>query len=309
MIWLVWRQHRAAYWTLLAATALSVAWIILKRADLADYLAAHGWPSATGKWVDGLGPYQFELQKVGLGLGFAPILLGVFLAAPLLAGDLESGTAKLIASQSASRIRWLCTKLGLSMLVVVLCTTALSIAFGWWFEPIKSSDSGTSWSDGFIFDNTGPVPVALALFTVAAGMAIGMILRRTLLSMVVTFVAAVIVQLLWGRARLHLGDVITLTTTGKDHPMVFPEIPHGAIEIDRWYATGSGGTRGLGTCINGAESIRAACRQKADISGWSIDYLPISQLHSMQWFGASILFVLTALITVFILLRGHKRVV
>ncbi|MEU0785744.1 ABC transporter [Streptomyces sp. NPDC006173] len=305
--WLIWRQHRAGFWTLIAATAATVAVLVLQRAEMMDHLTAHGWPGAApGKWIEGVHPIRFQL--VSYGLGFIPIVLGVFLGAPLLAGDLESGTAKLVASQSVTARRWLATKLGTAALVVVVCTTALSIAFGRWWGPVKQEPTVLGWSEGSAFDNTGPVPVALALFTVMSGVAIGMLLRRTLISMVVTFAVAVVVQVVWHFQRLALGHVVTITThqgIGPGSPR--PQLPEAALEIDQSLISNSGATYGWGTCAH--EISEKVCIQKYDLVGWSVDYLPISQMRSMQWFGASVLFALTAAVTALILIRGRKRIV
>ncbi|MDG9700858.1 ABC transporter [Streptomyces sp. DH37] len=309
--WLVWRQHRAAYWTLLAATVLSAAWIAYRRTGLVDHLTAGGWPhAASERWLEGIEPHAAAFQAVTLGLGFVPILLGVFLGAPLLAGDLENGTAKLVTSQSVSRVRWLATKLGITALVVVVCTAALSVAFGWWWEPVREEVTVLEWTSGAAFDNTGPVPVALALFTVVGGVTIGMLVRRTLLAMVVTFGFAVAVQLVWAHLRLDLGRVVTVTTDQGVGEDAFPDIPHAAYQIDQSYVTGSGETLGWSTCANEAsEKAHDACLKEADVVGWSVEYLPISQMGGMQWLGASVLFALTAAVAVFVFLWGRKRLV
>ncbi|MEV5783727.1 ABC transporter [Streptomyces sp. NPDC052287] len=306
MNWLIWRQHRAGFWTLLALTALSAAGLICQRTDLMNQLTTHGWPdSSPDKWLPAVHPQRFQL--VSYGLGFVPIVLGVFLGAPLLAGDLENGTAKLVASQSVTPSRWLATKLGISALVVIVCTAALSIAFGRWWGPVKYEPTVLGWSDGTAFDNTGPVPVALALFTVVGGVAIGMLLRRTLISMVVTFAFAVVVQVVWHFQRLNLGHVVTITTHKGIGPTTSPQLPEAALEIDTSMISGSGQTYGWGTCAH--EASEKVCAEKFDLVGWSVDYLPISQMSGMQWFGASILFIMTAAITVFIFIRGRKRIV
>ncbi|MFE5143768.1 ABC transporter [Streptomyces fagopyri] len=306
MNWLIWRQHRAGFWTLLVITAISVAWLIQQRTDLTNQLTTHGWPdSSPDKWLPAVHPQRFQL--VSYGFGFIPIVLGVFLGAPLLAGDLETGTAKLVASQSVTPSRWLATKLGISALVVIACTTALSIAFGRWWGPVKYEPTVLGWSEGTAFDNTGPVPVALALFTVVSGAAIGMLLRRTLISMVVTFAFAVVVQVVWHFQRLNLGHVVTITTHKGIGPTTSPQLPEAALEIDTSLISGSGQTYGWGTCAH--EASQKLCTQKFDLVGWSVDYLPISQMSSMQWFGSSIVFILTAAVAVFIFIRGRKRVV
>jgi hypothetical protein len=139
MTWLVWRQHRAAFWTMIAATVLCVAWMVYQRGQMMDFLSSYGFPA---KNLDNaekeFSPYIGAFNTVTTGLTAIPVMLGVLLGAPLLAGDLENGTAKLIAAQSVSRNRWLATKLALTGLVVTVTTVALSAVFAWWWSPIKS---------------------------------------------------------------------------------------------------------------------------------------------------------------------------
>ncbi|MGW0337780.1 ABC transporter permease [Streptomyces sp. NPDC003011] len=312
MTWLVWRQHRAAFWTILAATALSVAWIVYQRGQLVDFLDGYGYP---GKSLDEAGgrfqQYVDAFSFVSMGLQAIPILLGVFLGAPLIAGDLENGTAKLVAAQSVSRTRWLATKLALAGLVAVVSTGVLSAVFGWWWNPVKSEVRVMDWTSVAAFNTTGPVPVALSLFSVFGGVAIGVVLRRTLTAMVVTFGFTVVLQLVWGYFLLSLGNVVTVTTNkGVTGENVSPSLPQGAYEIDQSYLTGSGDLVGWGTCSGSqTEAARQVCLDKADVVGWSVDYLPMSQMNGMQWFGASILFALTAGVVAFLFFWGRKRLV
>jgi ABC-type transport system involved in multi-copper enzyme maturation permease subunit len=312
MTWLVWRQHRAAFWTILAATALSVAWIVYQRGQLADFLDGYGYP---GKSLDEAGSkfqqYNDAFSFVSMGLQAIPILLGVFLGAPLIAGDLENGTAKLVAAQSMSRTRWLATKLALAGLVVVVSTGVLSAVFGWWWNPVKSEVTVMDWTSGDAFNTTGPVPVALTLFSVFGGAAIGVVLRRTLPAMVVTFGFTVVLQLVWGYFLVSLGNVVTVTTNkGVTGENVSPSLPHGAYEIDQSYVTVSGDLVGWSTCSGSqTDAARQVCLDKADVVGWSVQYLPMSQMNAMQWFGASILFALTAGVVAFLFFWGRKRLV
>ncbi|GGX69792.1 ABC transporter [Streptomyces fructofermentans] len=311
VVWLTWRQHRAAYWTILAGAAFSVLWMTIQRADLIDFLTIHGWPGElSADWVQGAGTYSAMFNKVGLGLGFIPLVLGVFLGAPLLAGDLESGTAKLVTSQTVSPNKWLAAKLGISTVVVVVCMTAISLVFGWWWAPVKDENNILDWTAGAAFDNTGLVPVALTLFTVVGGVAIGMVLRRTLLAMVVTFVFGVVVQVVWAMNRLNLGQVVTRTTDKGVDGSSFPKVPSGSLQLDQSYVTGAGDTLGTSTCVHAAsKEARAVCLEKADIVGWSVDYLPMSQMSGMQWLGSSILLGMTAAVAGFIFIWTRKRLV
>ncbi|WP_405818920.1 ABC transporter permease subunit [Streptomyces sp. NBC_01390] len=310
MTWLVWRQHRAAFWTVLAAAALSVAWMVYQRGRMTDFLDGYGYP---GKEISEAGgdfqQYIDAFSFVSTGLSAIPILLGVFLGAPLLAGDLENGTAKLIAAQSMSRNRWLATKLALAALVVVVSTGTLSAVFGWWWNPVKSEATVMDWTTTG-FDLTGPVPVALTLLSVIGGAAIGVVLRRTLMSMVVTFGFTVVLQLVWSYVRLSLGDIVTVTTNkGVLAENSYPVLPDNAFDLDQSYITSSGDLIGWSSCSDMGEKAQQACLTKEGVVGWSVDYLPISQMNAMQWFGASILFALTAGVVAFLFFWGRKRLV
>ncbi|MFI7498774.1 hypothetical protein ACIBVL_09670 [Streptomyces sp. NPDC049687] len=114
-------------------------------------------------------------------------------------------------------------------------------------------------------------------------------------------------MLVWRFQRLNLGEVVTITTDKGPSYEAGPKLPLGALEIDRSFVSGSGETFGYGVCVH-AKS-QAACLKRLDIVGWSVDYLPISQMSGMQWFGASILFALTAALTVFVFVRARKRII
>ncbi|MER6186447.1 ABC transporter [Streptomyces sp. NPDC001652] len=312
MTWLVWRQHRAAFWSILAVTALSVAWMVYQRGQMMDFLDGYGYPAKSlDEAGDRFQEYSRAFSPVSTGLQAVPILFGVFLGAPLLAGDLENGTAKLVAVQSMSRTRWLATKLALAGLVVVVSTGVLSAVFGWWWNPVKSESSVADWTSAEAFNTTGPVPVALTLVSVFGGVAIGVVLRRTLMAMVVTFGFTVAVQLVWAYSIESLGNAVTVTTNkGVMGDNVFPSLPRGAYEIDQSYLTGSGDLVGWSTCSGSqTDAARQACLDKADVVGWSVEYLPMSQMNGMQWFGASILFALTAVVVAFLFFWGRKRLV
>ncbi|WP_053849999.1 ABC transporter permease [Streptomyces sp. NRRL B-24085] len=313
MTWLVWRQHRAAFWTVIAATVLCVAWMVYQRAQMMDFLDAYGFPAKNLDDVERqFDPYIGAFDSVTTGLTAIPVMLGVLLGAPLLAGDLENGTAKLIAAQSVSRNRWLATKLALTGLAVTLATVTLSAVFAWWWNPIKLHYADIDWTTREFFNTTGPAPVALSLLSVFGGVLIGVILRRTLAAMVVTLGFTVALQALWGYFKLSLGDIVTATSkpVSPGTLITFPPVPRTAHVLDTSYVSGSGKHFDLTTCTDtlSAEAT-AQCMKKADIVGASIDYIPISQMSSMQWLGASILLALTAGIVVFLFVWGRKRLV
>ncbi|WP_217144565.1 ABC transporter [Streptomyces sp. AC627_RSS907] len=306
--WLVWRQHRAAYWTLLIGGVVATAVIVYQRQGLVTYLEGYGYPGDLKEGWEHQAPTMALLRAVSVPLNYLPVLIGVFIGAPLLAADLENGTAKLVSTQSTSRVRWLTTKLGVTALIVGVSTAAVAAAFTWWWSPAKSSNFFLHWADKEVFDNSGPMLTALSLFTLFGGVAIGMLLRRMLLSMVVTMGFAVVVQVVWAYSRMSLANSVTITTRdGMQSPQ--PEMPDAAYEVDTSYLTSSGDLLGQSTCQSLSEKATEACAAKKSIVGWSVEYIPVSQMASMQWLGASILLALTAAVAAFIVLRGRKRVV
>jgi hypothetical protein len=139
------------------------------------------------------------------------------------------------------------------------------------------------------------------------------ILRRTLAAMVVTLGFTVALQAVWGYFKLSLGDIVTATSkpVSPGTPITFPSVPRTAHWLDTSYVSGSGKLFDVTTTCTPTlrEEVTAACMKKADIVGASTDYIPISQMSSMQWFGASILFALTAGVVAFLFSWGRKRLV
>lgn len=161
--WLVTRQHRAALLSLLAATVLGAIWIVYERGHMKDILDAAGWPGKE------LAQPTFDSDGVGLvltALGGLPLILAVFVGAPLVAGDQEQSTAQLVTTQSVSRMRWVATKFAWIYAAVLVPGVVLSALFTWWWKPYRSVFP-SQWSEGSIFDATGPVLPALCLFMTA----------------------------------------------------------------------------------------------------------------------------------------------
>src|SRR5215472_7781451 len=104
MTWSAWRQARAQIAvTLAAAGALAVVAVTVGRAD-----------STLRLWLSVL-------------IVVVPGVLGVFGGAPLVAGELESGTLRLAWTQDVSRVRWLALRLTVSGLTVMLVAGLMSL--------------------------------------------------------------------------------------------------------------------------------------------------------------------------------------
>ncbi|MEV8314114.1 ABC transporter permease subunit [Streptomyces sp. NPDC059900] len=299
LTWLVLRQHRTTTWIIAALVVFGAATIVYQRAQMADMLAGMGWP---GKDVSLTSPprsYTYLTQTIGA----LPVVLGVFIGAPLIAGDQEHGTAQLVTTQSVPRRRWLAAKLVWCLSLVLVSTAALAALFTWWWEPYRELLS-VDWLSGETFDSTGPVPTALALFLTTCGIAIGMLLRRVLPAMLATFFFAVFVQVAWGefRDRLATPRLATYPLNG-DAPAFLDH----TVETDRWVGSADGQLYGWGTCAEQTEKATNACIKEHGIVNNVVEYFGYDQMPGMQWTGAALLLGATAVLAVFVLWWASRR--
>jgi hypothetical protein len=228
MTWLTWRQFRAQAVT--AAVALAAFAILLAATgpSLASRFAGSGIIGCHG----GYGGGSCNLAAIGflnrlaastlypavyaLGLVViivAPVIIGIFWGAPLIARELETKTFALAWTQGITRTRWLTVKLALTGLAAMAVTEALSLMYAWWAEPIgQAINLGASTSiftggrfSALIFATRGITPLGYAAFAFALGAAAGALIRRTLPAMAVTlaiFAAVQIAMPLWIRPYL-----------------------------------------------------------------------------------------------------------
>lgn len=305
--WLVWRQHRALYLTLLILAAATLGVAAWQRSEVIDFLAGFGWPHLTSDaWRVDITPFHETFNYVAGPVGYIPILIGVFAGAPLLASDLETGHAKIIAAQSVTPTRWLSTKLLVTGLVVTVCTALLSFGFGWWSDPLIHIGE-LSWYQAEVFDNTGPVPVALSLLITFGGALIGAVMRRSVPAMALTFGFAVFVEVAWSVIRMRFGQTVTAVSHGG--PRSVPHTPDHILQISDMYITSSGQLLDKTTCLSDSQQAMNACLDKAGVVGSSIDYVPYSQMSHMQWLGGGTAIGLAVVLGLMVLLYGRKRLV
>ncbi len=214
MTWLVWRQHRAQFYVgaaLLAALAVLLVITGLQMASqyhsaLVACAANHNCANLSSTLFLGSHAVGF-LVIMTLG---APILVGLFWGAPLVAAELETGTTNFAWTQSVTRRRWLAVKTGWLLLAAAVWGGVISALVTWWSGPDNALQLD-QFKPGR-FDIMGIVPVAYALFGMALGIAAGAVIRRTLPAVAVTlggFIAArALITLL---VRPHYISAVTVT--------------------------------------------------------------------------------------------------
>ncbi|NUT94578.1 MAG: ABC transporter permease subunit [Saccharothrix sp.] len=186
MTWLVWRQFRVP--VLSVAAALVV---------VAGFLAVTG-PDLVGRTNFS----DMETLYIGtlLAVYALPAVIGVFWGAPLVTRELETGTHSLVWNQSVTRTRWLAAKFTVGVPAAMAAAGVLSLAVSWWAAPIDAladkDDDGLARIMPEVFAARGVAPVGYAAFALLLGVAVGMVVRRTVPAMALTLVLFAAVQVL-----------------------------------------------------------------------------------------------------------------
>jgi hypothetical protein len=218
MTWLAWRQFRAQA----AAGAIGLAvlggLLLVTGPGLADrYAEALALCGADCRDFKDqfLDQYQARQLAVTATVLFIPALMGLFWGAPLVARELDSGTHRLAWNQSVTRTRWLAVKLVLVGSAAATLAGLVTWAVAWWSDPLDAASVLTPrlpWS--MTFSAQGVVPVAHALFAVTLGVAVGMLVRRSLPAMAITLTIFAAIQIAVPLlARPHLVPAVTETVT------------------------------------------------------------------------------------------------
>jgi hypothetical protein len=212
MIWFTWRQVRTQLWITIGLLVALGAGFVLAQREVMDAYTSSGLAGCIAdcdSLVQTFGEQvgrsvAYEMYQLGIAVMYvAPALIGAFWGAPLIARELETGTHRLAWNQSVTRTRWLVTKLAGVGGVAVAATGLLSLAVTWSSSLVDRY--GESWITPLLFSARGVVPLAYAAFAFALGVALGLVIRRTVPAMAATlavYIGAVAAMALWMRAYL-----------------------------------------------------------------------------------------------------------
>jgi hypothetical protein len=199
--WLSWRQFRWSAAT--AAVGLVAVAILLALTPQGHVLAGCSAPigcTVGAHKLLGLS-HDHLLKYLSTALVGVPALIGAFWGAPLIARELESGSFRLVWTQSVTRGRWFVTKVALVGVSAAVACGLLSMMLGWWSSAAVNSGRISP----AMFAERGIVPIGYAVFALAVGLTAGLLIRRTLPAMAVTFVVFVAARMavqFWLREHL-----------------------------------------------------------------------------------------------------------
>ena len=184
MGWVTWRQHRvtlAGVAALLGVLAVLL-WIVGLHVHQAYSAAAACRPTSSAICDDMFG--NFSVMDGFLANGFLlqalPALIGVFVGAPLLAREMETGTFRYAWTQGIGRLRWALAKLVLLAISVTVASGLFSLVTTWYYQPYFAASNPVPQPPlaPTLFDLRGVAFPAWTLAAFAIGALAGMLIRR-----------------------------------------------------------------------------------------------------------------------------------
>ncbi|MFD7297276.1 hypothetical protein ACFV9W_28630 [Streptomyces sp. NPDC059897] len=297
LVWTVLRLHRGAMWVWIGYVAISLGLLLWLWGPGSSQAQAafdkFGYGGAQDQaFQDAISAF---LPMVGTGFDtlfydplsltrIAACVIAVFAAGPLIARELEQGTAQLAWTQAVSPARWLAAKLAVPALLVTVGTTLVVILYRLvWDGRNHLLVAGIGPRD-FNF-SIGPATVANALFGLAIGVLAALVLRRTLPAAAVAGIATYLVGAFRGNSWPLQGSYQQ------------PEIPVHSKAITS-----------TGAEIRDPGCMTQHCLDKHDITGFTRSYLPSPDYWPRQLAETGVLLGLTALAVVaaFLVLRRFR---
>ncbi|MFD9929791.1 hypothetical protein ACFWZK_27110 [[Kitasatospora] papulosa] len=294
------RQHRWTLWIAGGLALLTVAGLIalaLRSAHVAEVFAASECRTdgADGNrecmqvarnYLDSMAQYRHLFDDVAVALTALPVIASSFVAGPLIARELESGTFRLSWTQSVSPARWLAAKLAVPAVLLLSGTAVLSFVLQW-AQSQADNPYGSEWYSPQIFAGTGILPFAYLLLGLCAGALIGILVRRTLLALTLSVLVTGAVGVAFAGLRAHLWPPSTVSGTSLD-------VRENIWWVETGHLTGTGERLSQDVCADVAESARARCFADNDITGHYLDYHPASHFWPLQLVETGILLALAA---------------
>ncbi|MEV8317095.1 ABC transporter permease [Streptomyces sp. NPDC059900] len=294
------RLHRGTLWAGLGLVVLA--------AVVTGYLrwAVYAYPEPTGACTsDGscetfLGFasardlfYEF-LQNYSTGMLLIPVLIGAFVAGPVIGREMEAGTHRLAWTQSQSPARWLLSKLTVFAVLSVAGGLGLMAIF-WIGRTGYEGMSDLVWADRGVYESIGPALVAYCLLGVTVGALVGLLVRRTLVALAAGGLVTGLVLLGMGSVRWELFPVQTISgpASGTSTSYTMHDLPLSSLIMDMGVHNAAGERFVAGQC-SPEQMAHFPCPSDTKITGWYADYHPYSHFWYVQLIETGIVLALTA---------------
>ncbi|WP_409237885.1 hypothetical protein [Streptomyces sp. PA5.6] len=299
------RQHRTVLWILFGLFVLGTAALAADRVwvgHAADVFAATdctirtytpGCGGTVRGYLDAEHQFTRNLDYAGMAMLGLPCLIGAFVAGPIVAKDLESGTYKWAWTQSVTPARWLAARLSVVAALVVSGVVLFTAVQRWaWTTGPEIEYGRAAWYEEAMYGSLGTVGIGYALLGLAIGALAGLLTRHVLRAMVAatgfTLIAVVVLPL----ARPHLWATET-TTWAQTYPQATPNF---GLLVERGMLTADGKRLPETLCWDSSREPDP-CYAEHQVTGWYSDFHPSSHFWPLQLVETGILLALAAAVT------------
>ncbi|MFD6436010.1 hypothetical protein [Streptomyces venezuelae] len=297
------RQHRTALWTLFGLIVLGAAALAADRlwmGHAADVFAATdcviakttpGCGDTVRGYLDAELQFGRNLDYAGMAMLGLPVLVGAFVAGPIVARDLESGTYKWAWTQSVTPARWLAARLAVVAALVVSGVVLFTAVQRWaWTTGPEIEYGRAPWYERAMYGSLGTVGIGYALLGLAVGALTGLLVRRTLLAMAAAAAVTLSAVVLLPLVRSHLWATET-ATWARTHIAATPDF---GLQVEHGMLTADGKRLPESLCWSPDPE---ACYTEHQVTGWYSDFHPSSHFWPLQLVETGILLVLAAAVT------------
>jgi hypothetical protein len=304
MVWVTWRQHRA---TLISApsvlAAVAVFLVIFGLKVHHDYAALVNCPLDPGQQSNACAGLFRTFNSTDWPLAntcsilmqLAPVLIGAFAGAPLLARELETGTFRFAWTQGLVRERQAIAKPALLGVTIVVLVGAFGELFSWFFQPFLYTEEMNRLTET-VFDTSGIVFPAFALVSFAIGAFLGMLFRRVVPALAATLGVYLAVRLAaWGVRKYYPVAVVTGNSKLFSHFQT-PSLPGYPWILSSW-VTGPGGQPASQSVANQILNGPPGASVPPGYTEWN-RWIPLSHYWPMQFIEAG--WLLAASIALFV---------
>jgi hypothetical protein len=297
MTWLTWRQMRVEYIGFAVLLAILAALLIGTGIEMRGFeggiacLSVNSAPSCGGQG-DFTRAFGTLIDLSGW-LNVIPLLLGIFIGAPLVAREIEHGTHRLVWTQSVSRRRWIVVKITGIVVLAALVGGVLVVLMTWWRQPWDLIQSSF---DGAGFDFEGIMPITYSLFALSLGVVAGTLFRRTIPAMAATLGGFLAVRLpVEFLLRPHFMTPITVLDTGNGAPPGAWVLDAGLVDRHGNQVFESQAFQLCGPSLIQGPKLAGSCLARYGIHS-SLVYQPAARFWPFQFMEAGIYAVLSVLL-------------
>ena len=312
MTWLTWRQFRTQALAVFGGLAVLAVATVITGLQLRQWSAGCVAPAdCTGLAEAGVSRFKWLEILLRGGLLVLPAVTGMFFGAPLVARELETGTHRMVWTQSVSRARWLAVKVLVVGAATVLASGLLSWMTTWWFGPVDAAEI-----DKFVdstFGTRDVAPMGYAAFAFAVGLTAGLLFRRVMPAMATTLVVFIAVRMVV-QMIVRTRYLTPLRASGLLDPLARGDSLKGGALIPpgSWVfgsqifdASGNPAPNPLRFTPNDPCSATQSC-----LKGYTlhIEYQPWSRYWAFQWTEAGLFLAIALLLVAFCFwwINGHR---